>query len=184
MHMKKGFYLSSKILLLGLISFFAQAQKFTTSNSTFVFYSEAAIEDIKAENKEVVSLFNVGTGDIAFSVRIDRFQFDKSLMQKHFNEKYMNSEKYPKATFSGKIEGYDKAAGGSQEVRAVGKLTIHAVTQTVTIPGTISVNDLKLNMKSKFLVKLADYKVDIPQLMWQNIAEQVEVTLDLTYKPQ
>ena len=171
-------------VLFFVVTLNASAQKYVGESGVITFFSDAVIEDIKAENAKVTSIFNAETNEIAFSLPIREFQFEKKLMQQHFNEKYMNSEKYPKGTFSGKIEGYDKSVGGSQEVKAVGKLTIHGVTQTVTIPGTISMKDSKMNMKSKFIVKLADYKIDIPQLMWQNIAEQVEVTVDITYKPQ
>jgi polyisoprenoid-binding protein YceI len=109
--------------------------------------------------------------------------FAKSLMQEHFNEKYMESEKFPKATFQGKLTGFDLTKSGSQEVRAQGKLTIHGVTRDIDVPGTIEVAGKKITMKSKFMVKVADYDITIPQLLFQNIAEQVEVTVDFTYKP-
>jgi hypothetical protein len=171
-------------VLFLVVALNTSAQKFVAERGVITFFSDAVIEDIKAENAKVSSIFNTETNDIAFSVPIREFQFEKKLMQQHFNEKYMDSDKFPKATFSGKIEGYDKSGSGNQEVKAVGKLTIHGVTQSVTIPGTISTKDSKMIMKSKFIVKLADYKIDIPQLMWQNIAEQVEVTVDITYKSQ
>jgi len=160
------------------------AQKYTVSKSMITFYSHAAIEDIKADNQKATSVFYSNTGDIAFVVPINEFQFKKSLMQEHFNEKYMETEKYPKATFQGKVSGYDAAVVTSQNVTAKGKLTVHGVTRDVEIPGTIEKSGDNLNMKSVFIVKLADYKVDIPKLMWQNIAEQVEVTVQFTYKPQ
>ena len=176
-----------KILLWVLflvVALHASAQKYVAESGVITFFSDAVIEDIKAENKKVSGIFHTETNDIAFSVPIQEFQFAKKLMQEHFNEKYMHSEKYPKGTFAGKIEGYNASSNGSQEVKAVGKLTIHGVTQTVAIPGTIEMKDSKLVMKAKFMVKLADYKIDIPRLMWQNIAEQVEVSVDLTFKPQ
>ncbi len=105
-------------------------------------------------------------------------------MKEHFNEKYMETEKYPKSTFQGKVSGYDPNATGTQNVSSKGKLTIHGETKEVEIPGTIEKQGEKLLMKSKFIVKLEDYKITIPQLLWQNIAEQVEVTVDFTFKPQ
>lgn len=159
-------------------------QKYAIEKGGVSFYSHAAIEDIKADNKKVSSIFNASTGDIVFSIPINQFQFEKSLMQEHFNEKYMESDKYPKATFQGKISGFDPNAKGAQQLKANGKLTIHGVTQEVEIPGTLEKQDNKLLMKTKFIVKLADYKIAIPQLLWQNIAEQVEVTSDFVYKPQ
>jgi len=167
-----------------LLVFTAWGQKYSLEKSFVSFYSHATIEDITAENTKSVSIFNAATGDIAFSIPIKEFEFAKSLMKEHFNEKYMDSEKFPKSTFQGKISGFDGKATGPQNVKATGKLTIHGETKEIDVPGTIEVQGTNLVMKSKFIVKLEDYKIAIPQLMWQNIAEQVEVTLDFTYKPQ
>jgi hypothetical protein len=159
-------------------------QKYLVEKSLIVFFSDAAIEDITADNKKASGIFNPATGDIVFSVPIAEFQFEKSLMQEHFNEKYMESDKFPKSTFQGTVSDFDTSSGASQNAKATGKLTIHGITRDVEIPGTIEKQKDKLLMKAKFIVKLADYKIEIPQLLWQNIAEQVEVTLDFTFKPQ
>lgn len=163
---------------------YAGAQKFVAEKSFVSFFSDAAIEDITASNKKSSSIFNAATGDVAFSIPIKEFQFAKSLMKEHFNEKYMDTETYPKSTFQGKITGFDPKGTGTQNVTASGKLTIHGVTKDIEVPGTIEKQGEKLQMKSKFVVKLEDYKIAIPQLLWQNIAEQVEVTVDFLYKPQ
>jgi polyisoprenoid-binding protein YceI len=162
----------------------AFAQKYTVEKSSVVFYSHATIEDIKAENKKSSAIFNAATGEIVFSIPISEFQFAKSLMQEHFNEKYMDTEKYPKSTFKGNVAGYDANATGAQNAKASGKLFIHGVERDVEIPGTIEKSGDKLLFKSKFIVKLEDYNVDRPQVLWQNIAEQVEVTIDFVFKPQ
>ncbi len=159
------------------------AQKLTVEKSKVVFFSDAAIEDITAENKKASGIFNQDNGEIVFSIPISGFKFAKALMQEHFNEKYMESDKYPKATFQGKVEGFSKDAP-SGPAKAVGKMTIHGVTKDVEIPGTMTKQGNKLQMNAKFMVKLADYNITIPQLLWQNIAEQVEVTVDFTFKPQ
>ncbi|MBT1696900.1 YceI family protein [Fulvivirgaceae bacterium PWU4] len=172
------------VLVLGVMGVSAVAQKYSLEKANVSFFSHAAIEDITAENKKVSSIFNSESGEIVYSITINGFQFKKSLMQEHFNEKYMESDKYPKSTFQGKISGFDSNGKGVQQVKAAGKLTIHGVTRDVEIPGTIEKQDNKLVMKSKFMVKLEDYKITIPQLLWQNIAEQVEVTVDFSYKPQ
>jgi polyisoprenoid-binding protein YceI len=160
------------------------AQKYVIDKSFISFFSHASIEDITAENKKASGIFSAATGDIVFSIPISEFKFAKSLMQEHFNEKYMESDKYPKSTFQGKVEGFNASAEGPQQLKAVGKLTVHGQTQQVEIPGTLEKVKDKLQMKSKFIVKLVDYKIEIPQLLWQNIAEQVEVTVDFTFKPQ
>src|SRR5882762_5403997 len=118
-----------------MVVFFANAQKFTSEKTYVKFFSDAAIEDIAAENTKSSSIFNETTGDVVFSIPIKEFEFDKSLMKEHFNEKYMETEQFPKSTFQGKISGYQPAATGEQKATASGKLTIHGVTQEVQIPG-------------------------------------------------
>ena len=172
------------LVLLFLMSLSTSAQKYVLEKSTVIFYSEAAIENITAKNTKTTSVLNTETSEVAFSVPIREFQFAKKLMQEHFNEKYMDSEKYAKSTFAGKIIGFNSSTKGAQQVKANGKLTIHGVTTSIEIPGTAEVLSNKIVLKAKFIVKLADYNIKIPQLMWQNIAEQVEVTVDFTYKPQ
>ena len=177
--MKKYF-----LFLFVITAFGADAQKYVLEKSVVTFFSEAAIENITAKNEKTSSVLNTQTSEVAFSVPIREFQFAKKLMQEHYNEKYMESEKYPKSTFAGKMIGFSSTSTGVQQVKANGKLTIHGVTRDVEIPGTAEVQSNKILMKAKFVVKLADYNIKIPQLMWQNIAEQVEVTVDFTYKPQ
>lgn len=160
----------------------SNAQKFTSEKSFVKFFSDAAIEDIAAENTKSSSIFNETTGDVVFSIPIKEFEFEKSLMKEHFNEKYMESEQFPKSTFAGKITGYQPSASGEQKATATGKLTIHGVTQDVVIPGTMTNATGSLTMKAKFMVKLADYKIKIPQLLWKNIAEEVEVTVEFNFK--
>ncbi len=169
------FFLTAAVTIAG-------AQKYITHASTVTFFSDAAIEDITAENKKSTSLFNAETGEIAFSIPIKEFLFAKSLMREHFNERYMNSEKYPRSTFQGTLSGFDAKSTQIQNVRAKGQLTIHGETKTIDVPGTVKMENGKLMMKSKFIVTLADYKIEIPQLVWQNIAEQVEVSVDFSYK--
>ena len=165
------------------LSLSSTGQKFITENSKVVFFSGAAIEDITAENAKAMSIFDTGSGDIAFSIPIREFKFAKSLMQEHFNEKYMDTEKFPKSTFQGKITGYVSSTSGTQVVRAQGKLTIHGITKDVDIPGTVEFVANKIMLKSNFMVKLDDYSVSRPKLLWQNIAEEVKVSIDFTFKP-
>ena len=169
--------------LFWVVALEGSAQKYVAEKSSITFFSDALIEDIKATNVKASSLLDIQTSDIVFSVPIREFQFHKKLMQEHFNEKYMESDKYPKATFSGKLLNFDASQKSSQSVKATGKLTIHGVTKEVEIEGT-AIAGTKITLESKFMLKLTDYKVEIPQLMFQNIAEEVEVTLAFTYKPQ
>lgn len=169
--------------LFWVVALEGTAQKCIAEKSSITFFSDALIEDIKATNVKGASMLNVETNDLVFSIPIRDFQFAKKLMQEHFNEKYLESDKYPKATFSGKLLNFNSSQSGKQSVQAKGKLTIHGVTREVEIDGTATKDD-KITIASKFILKLADYKVEIPQLMFQNIAEEIEVTLEFTYKPQ
>lgn len=159
------------------------AQKFISESGKVTFFSEAAIEDIAADNTSITSIFDVGNGEIAFSVPIVDFEFEKSLMKEHFNEKYMETEKYPKSTFKGVIYGFDQSKAGKQKVRAEGDLLIHGVTRRIKTEGEAEKKDGKILIASKFMVRLEDHKVKIPKLLWQNIAEEVEVTLNMKFKP-
>jgi polyisoprenoid-binding protein YceI len=158
------------------------AQKYTLEKSSVQFYSDATIEDIKANNFRTSSIFNIANGEVAFSIPIKEFEFDKDLMKEHFNEKYMESHHYPKSTFTGKFQGVKQDITEEQSVLAVGKLTIHGVTKEVSIPGTLELRGNQIVARSKFVIHLADYKVEIPKLLWQNIAEDVEVSVEFIYK--
>lgn len=172
------------LVWLGVVALSVQAQQYVLSEGVITFFSEATLENIKAENKHSTSVFDATTGEIAFAIPNNQFQFEKKLMQQHFNERYMESEKYPRSTFSGTVAGFDVSKPGEQRVKAIGNMFIHGVTQSVEIPGVIEVSSQGMRMKASFMIKLADYKIKIPQILWQNIAEQVEVTVDLVYKPR
>jgi polyisoprenoid-binding protein YceI len=174
----------SVLLISFVISFGCFGQKYASTQSEVSFFSDAVIEDITAHNTKASAIFDPSTGSVAFVIPVSEFQFVKALMQEHFNEKYMETEKFPKATFQGNLQGFQAAATGAQNVTATGKLSMHGVTKDVSIPGTLTKQDGKILMKSKFMVKLADYKVTIPQMMWQKIAEEVEVSVDFTLVPQ
>lgn len=174
-------------VLLFLLSFIAYlpatSQKYSLEKSSVSFFSEAPIENITAQNSKTSSLLNATSGEVVFSIPIKEFKFGKSLMQEHFNEKYMESDRYPKAIFQGKFLNLNLDEKGEQNVRALGKLTMHGVTRDIDVPGTVEVASSQLLAKATFLVKLKDYKIKIPQLLWNNIAQEVKVTVEFTYKP-
>jgi len=158
-------------------------QRYFAEKSSVTFFSDGVIEDISATNAKVTSIYDITTGEIAYLISIKDFQFVNKLMQVHFNEKYMESEKYPKSSFQGKVSGFDATKAGSQSVKATGKITIHGVTKDVEIPGTAELKGSLVFVKAKFPVKLLDYNIKVPQIVWQNIAQTVEVTVDFTYRP-
>jgi hypothetical protein len=171
-------------LLIILLPFEGFTQKRYFSEKSFVsFFSEGVIEEIKANNTKVTSILDLASGEVAYLLSPKDFQFEKKLMQVHFNEKYMESEKYPKSSFQGKIVGYDIANLTLQQVKAQGKLTIHGVTRDIDVPGTLHIEGNTVTLRSKFMVKLEDYNIKVPQIVWQNIAQQVEVTVHFLYRP-
>ena len=119
--MKKTAAIFSLCVLLPMLSF-AQ-QKYTVEKSLVSFFSDGLIEDITALNAKATSIYDASKGDIAFLIKIKDFEFDKKLMQVHFNEKFLESEKYPKSTFIGVVNGYSTAKTGKQNVTATGKLS-------------------------------------------------------------
>jgi polyisoprenoid-binding protein YceI len=173
----------SKILLIILLlsAYPGIAQKYKSTSGTIKFYSEELLEDITAINKDVKSVFDIESGQIVFSLPITGFEFAKSLMQEHFNEKYLESEKYPKATFKGIITGY-QANTKNPNVEAEGELEIHGVKQKIKVQGSLDFIGEKLIIHTVFMIKLVDYKITVPKLMFQKIAEEIEVTLDIEYK--
>lgn len=171
------------LLFLGVAMTGYTQKRYTVEKSEVTFFSDGVIEDIQANNQTVTSIFDGGRGDIAFLIRIRDFQFEKKLMQVHFNEKFLDSEKFPKSTFIGVVSGFNPDKSGLQQVVAVGKLFMHGVTREIKVPGTIELKDSKLHLKASFMVKLLDYNITIPQIVWQNIAEDVEVKLDFIYRP-
>ncbi len=177
--MKIGYFL----FLFLIAPLFVTGQKYTAEKSSITFYSDAAIEDIKAVNSKGSSMINTSTGEIVFSIPIKEFEFEKALMQEHFNEKYLESDKYPKAIFTGQLNGLIYQQSGEQQVIARGRLTIHGVTQEIEVPGKIELRDGRIYAQANFIIRLENYRIKIPQLLWQNIAEEVEVTIDFTYKP-
>lgn len=171
------------IVLVCITSIAGAQQRYFAEKPAITFFSDGVIEDITAKNQKVTSIFDVVGGEVAYLMNVKDFEFVNKLMQTHFNEKYMESDKFPKSSFKGTITGFKYNAGGTQPVNATGKLTIHGVTRDISIPGTIEVSGTKLIMKAKFLVKLTDYNITVPQVVWDKIAQQVEVTLDFVYRP-
>lgn len=157
------------------------AQKYMTRTGKVTFFSSTPVENIEAINNEAASAIDATTGDVVFQVPIKSFKFEKALMQEHFNENYMESNKYPKADFKGKIAdagSVNFAKDGSYNVKVNGKMTIHGVTRDVMIPGTVVVKGSSATVNSKFNVRATDYKINIPALVEGKIAKEIEVTVN------
>lgn len=165
-----------------LTSFAISAQRYKSSESHIRFYSDAPVEDIEAINTKSSSIVDVESKAVVFVIPINGFEFEKSLMEEHFNENYLETEKYPKAIFKGKITDWSGEKGKST-AKAEGELDLHGVKQQVSMEGEIDFNDDKMTINSVFMIKLEDYKIKIPKAVFYNIAEEVEVTVKFEYAP-
>ena len=160
--------------------------KFMTKVGRVSFFSTSIIEDIEARNGAAAAVLDLGTGQLAFAVPIKEFVFKRTLMQEHFNENYMESDKYPRATFTGHFTGADAAALGvlgSHAIQVEGDLTLHGVTHHLTVPGTLEAKNGQLLAFAFFSVAPADYAIEIPLLVRENIAKIVSIRVSLTCDP-
>lgn len=160
------------------ICFNVSAQIFISKVCEISFFSSSPMEDIEATNSNAVPVLNTATNEIAVKVPITSFIFKSQLMQDHFNENYMESEKFPFAIFKGKInEKIDYTKKLCYPVSVTGNFNMHGVEKCIIISGTLTPEDGKIVIAAKFKVKLADYNIKIPKVVMQNIAEEVEVSM-------
>lgn len=169
----------SAICLLGVFSPL-NAQKYFSKTARVAFLSEAPLENIKSVNNNGYVITDATTGVVEVSVLIKGFTFDKALMQEHFNENYMESTKYPKAIFKGKITNLQDirfTQDGEYNANVQGSLTLHGVTKPITVPATISVKSCKVTGQSSFDIALEDYGITIPKVVRENISKTVKVSV-------
>ncbi|MEW6467508.1 MAG: YceI family protein [Bacteroidota bacterium] len=159
----------------------SKAQIYMSKSCEISFFSSAPLENITAVDKTTKPLLNAANGQVLFKMTIKGFMFEKELMREHFNENYMESDKYPYAEFKGNInEKIDYTKDGTYDVTVTGKLTIHGVEKERTIKGKLTVKGKEVSIDCKFNVALKDHNITVPELMFQKIAESVEVTVKAT----
>jgi YceI-like domain len=172
------------IMALLLLSQSTFAQLMKGDKSQVSFFSKTPLEDIDAKNTSLVTVMNKKTNDIQIQIVSKGFVFKSALMQEHFNENYMESEKFPISTFKGKInEVVDYTKEGITKVSATGKLNMHGVTKVVTINGTVTITGNSIIVDATFPVNLKEYDIKVPSLYVKNIAENINVTLNSTLLP-
>ena len=173
------------IIIFGLLALTvtSYSQRYLTKNGHIKFYSETPVETIEARNHQANSVLDTQTGDFVFKVLMKSFEFEKALMEEHFNENYVESDKFPNATFKGKVvnlSDVDFSKDGEYLIKVEGELTIHGVTKKVMEDGTFTVEGGKINGLSVFIIKPADYDIRIPKTVINNIAEEIEVTVNIS----
>ena len=169
------------ILFLFQAGVFAQTRLIDRSG-TARFYSSAPMEDIEATNNSALAVIEPESGKVAVSMLIKGFNFEKALMQEHFNENYLESDKYPKATFSGQLA--DPALlkkDGKFEAQITGQMTIHGVSKELTVPCQFEIMAGEIKVQSTFNLTVADFEIEIPKLVRNNIAKEVEVTANFKF---
>ncbi|NQY28543.1 MAG: YceI family protein [Flavobacteriaceae bacterium] len=175
---------------LFLISFLAinigiAQEKLTTRTGKVIFQSETAIETFSAENNQAASILLVDKKVIAFNVLLKSFKFEKALMEDHFNEKYVNSDKYPAAKFKGSFtnEINFKTPNTYKGVIIRGNMNFHGVTKPLTVIADIKINDdNSISFLSTFKLNLEEYNIEIPSLVKDKISPDVAVSIETNYK--
>jgi polyisoprenoid-binding protein YceI len=188
--MKKSIFISVSFVLLVSVAGFAQtAGKLVSSKTHVKFFSTTPAENIEANNTASVSTIDKGIGEVVFSVPMQGFEFEKALMQKHFNsDNFLDTQKFPKAKLKGKITNLDQvnfSKDGTYNATVEGDLTIKGVTKPIKEAGTVTVKGNTVEVQSKFNVTLGDYSISfVKGKPSTNIAKSVEVTVIADYQSE
>jgi hypothetical protein len=170
---------------LMLVAVAVQAQdKYFTRSGKVSFHSKTDMENIEALNTKGTSVLDAKTGQIEFAVLLKAFEFEKELMMEHFNENYVESDKYPKSVFKGTIEDIASVnfqKDGVYPVKIKGQFTLHGVTKDIATDGTVEVKGGKPTGKTSFTILLADYNIVVPSVVKDNISKSVKIDIIAAY---
>jgi polyisoprenoid-binding protein YceI len=162
----------------------AQLYRGKPDGTTISFFSKAPIENISATSKKATVVLKTTTNDIQFGLPMITFKFPKALMEEHFNENYVESDKFPTCIFKGKInEQIDYTKDGEYKASVKGTLNLHGITKEIEADGTITVKESELIITSAFKIRVADYNIKVPSLYVQNIAEVIDVNVNAALEP-
>jgi polyisoprenoid-binding protein YceI len=171
--------------ILTACALMAQDKYFTKSGKIY-FNSSAKLEKVEATNRAVVAVIDTKSGNIQFAVMLKGFEFEKALMQEHFNENYVESDKYPKSEFAGQVINNSEinyTKDGIYPAKVKGKLTLHGETKEITAMGKITIKEGKVFLNADFSVLLSDFKIDIPGLVKENISNDTRISVDCQMDP-
>ncbi|MEO5601311.1 MAG: YceI family protein [Cyclobacteriaceae bacterium] len=174
------------IAFIGLVSNIFAQSKYIDRAGSASFFSASLVEDIEAKNNQVVSIIDIESGELVASMLMKSFNFRKALMQEHFNENYIESDKFPKATFKGRITNlseFDVTKDGKYSWDISGDITIHGETKSISVKVNALVDKGTIKAEALFPLVVKDFGIEIPRLARNNIAEEVEVTLSFRYLP-
>ena len=149
-----------------------EENRYVIESSSIEFYSYAPLEDIEAVNTESVGAIDLSTREFIIKIPVSSFEFPNKLMQKHFNDSYLETDRYPECVFRGKLDG-DNASG---------EITLHGVTKKISVPVIMNKSEEIVTIDTEFKIALKDYKIKVPRLLFQNIAEEIEVKVTSSFK--
>ncbi len=167
-------------LFVGIVN--VSAQKYMTKTGSLKFEASVeSFEEIAAENKNTSAILDATTGEIAVLTLMKGFRFKVALMEEHFNENYVESDKFPKATFKGKVENFDvsKLSSAANTFKISGDLTLHGKTKKVTTNAKILKSGDKITITGNFEAKPEDFDIEIPKLVSKKVADKVNITFNL-----
>jgi polyisoprenoid-binding protein YceI len=178
--MKKIFLIS--LTFFSLFSF--SQEKFISRNGQIQFIASTPLEIIDPVNNHVSCILDTENGNLVFQMKMISFKFEKALMEEHFNEKYVESDKFPKSTFVGRIQNWDDFNwnGTEQNIVVKGKITIHGVEKLIIVKGMIGTSKSTISLSSSFDVVISDFGIEIPRLVRDKISETVKVEVNVTLK--
>ncbi len=177
--MKKRYIIIFVLLVVNQVK--AQ-DKFFTKSGYVSFYSHSLVEDIKAENNQSLSIIDTETGEIVIKILMRSFMFKKALMQEHFNENYIESHKYPKATFSGIIKNYEELGNEIDETEIKGTLKIHGKEKEIAFRAKVIITKNEIILSGNFTVEVTDFDIKIPSIVSKNIAKTIKISFELNHK--
>ena len=178
--MKKGFFLLFIFLFVNQI--FSQG-KYLEKDGYISFFSHSLVEDIKADNNQVLSIIDTETGEIVIQLLMRSFMFKKALMQQHFNESYVESHKFPKAIFKGYILNMKELDSQNTETEIKGVLSLHGKDQEISIRAKVEMSKGQIKLSGNFMVEVAHFDIKIPAIVRNNIAKIIKVTFELQHEP-
>ena len=176
--MRNKFFICTLLLIFSIDLF---SQKFISRNSQVNFNASTILEEIRAINNNVSCILDTENGNVAIQMKMISFKFKKALMEEHFNEKYVESEKYPNSNFVGEILNWDKSLlnGDMHNIICKGRITIHGVSKSIETQSTIQKINKKIIIISNFTLANSDFNIKIPKLVKDKISETVEVNLNI-----
>ncbi len=175
--MKKYLFL----VAIALVPVLSSAQFYKTSAGKISFVSKTSIEEFSATNSQVQAGIELTQNKMQFRVPVNGFVFKSALMQKHFQENYMETSRFQYSDFKGQIKNIAAVninQNGEYPVEAVGKLTMHGVTKDITVPGKIVVKDGAVSLKANFRIKCSDYQIKIPAASAASVSDDIAITVD------